>query len=323
MANPPFAGEVKESPILSRYEIATNIKYKKISSVPQGIEYIKCNEITPNFADALVNGEGAIYQTSDGLIKRAEFKESTSKSRDVLFIERNIDFLKPGGRMAIVLPQGHFNNASDKYIRDYIASRCRILAVVGLHTNVFKPHTPTKTSVLIVQKWDDKLCPRVDDYNIFFATMQKPSKDNRGDKKYRMQTIIRYMENHQWVDYSEDDFTAKYGSIKAASIYLPYDIYKQFVEQLEKNDDNYLLNLEGCINGVEYELLDKNIKNNYVKIKYPVLEKRPLLDLHGHLIVDHDLFNHDNLTEDGIVEAFIEFAKKEHLSFFSEAPLIK
>ena len=84
-----------------------------------------------------------------------------------------------------------------------------------------------------------------------------------------------------------------------------------------------MLNLEGCINGVEYELLDKNIKNNYVKIKYPVLEKRPLLDLHGHLIIDHDLFNHDNLTEDGIVEAFIEFAKKEHLSFFSEAPLIK
>jgi len=41
-----------------------------------------------------------------------------------------------------------------------------------------------------------------------------------------------------------------------------------------------------------------------------------LLDLHGHLIVDHDLFNHDGLTQDGIAEAFIEFAKKEELSFF-------
>ncbi|MGV2389040.1 MAG UNVERIFIED_CONTAM: hypothetical protein LVR29_14530 [Microcystis novacekii LVE1205-3] len=42
-----------------------------------------------------------------------------------------LDFLKPGERMAIVLPQGRFNNSSDKNIRDFIAERCRILAVVG------------------------------------------------------------------------------------------------------------------------------------------------------------------------------------------------
>jgi type I restriction enzyme M protein len=40
------------------------------------------------------------------------------------------------------------------------------------------------------------------------------------------------------------------------------------------------------------------------------------LDTHGHLIVKHDLYNHDGLTQDGIAEAFIEFAKKEQLSFF-------
>ena len=38
-----------------------------------------------------------------------------------------LDFLKPGGRMAIVLPQGRFNNSSDKQIRDFIAEHCRIL----------------------------------------------------------------------------------------------------------------------------------------------------------------------------------------------------
>jgi len=42
----------------------------------------------------------------------------------------------------------------------------------------------------------------------------------------------------------------------------------------------------------------------------------PMLDSHGHLIVKHDLFNHDGLTGDGIAEAFAEFAKKEGLSFF-------
>ncbi len=186
MANPPFAGDIKETRILARYELGKNSKGKQQSKV----------------------------------------------GRDILFIERNLDFLKDGGRMAIVLPQGRFNNSSDKYIRDFIAERCRILAVVGLHGNVFKPHTGTKTSVLFVQKWHDELCPKVDDYPIFFATMQSPSKDNSGDKIYVKHT-----------------------------------------------------------------------------------DGTPILDSHGHLIVAHDLFNHDGVTQDGITEAFIEFAKKEKLSF--------
>lgn len=144
MANPPFAGDIKEGRILTRYELG-----KKMGN-----------------------------------------KYSNKISRDVLFIERNLDMLKPGGRMAIVLPQGRFNNSSDKYIREFIADRARILAVVGLHGNVFKPHTGTKTSVMFLQKWGGKdengneLCPKMDDYNIFFATMNEPSKDNSGEKIY-------------------------------------------------------------------------------------------------------------------------------------------
>ena len=140
MANPPFAGDIKESRILHRYELG----FKE-------------------------NG-----------------RAQTKVGREVLFIERNLDFLKPGGRMAIVLPQGRFNNTSDKYIRDFIAEHARILAVVGLDTNTFKPHTGTKTSVLFLQKWNDDpdqgpLCPKVDDYPIFFAVSEKSGKDNSGD----------------------------------------------------------------------------------------------------------------------------------------------
>ena len=74
--------------------------------------------------------------------------------------------------MAIVLPQGRFNNTSDKGIREFITDKARILAVVGLHSNTFKPHAATKTSVLFLQKWDDKLCPRRYDYPIFFAVSE-------------------------------------------------------------------------------------------------------------------------------------------------------
>ena len=215
MANPPFAGDIKESRILAKYDLGKN---------PAGK-----------------------YQSKVG--------------RDILFIERNLDFLKPGGRMAIVLPQGRFNNSSDKQIREFIAERCRILAVVGLHGNVFKPHTGTKTSVLFVQKWDEQLCPKADDYPIFFATMQEPSKDNSGEKIYvRKRDFIK----------DETSITKK-GSVKEALDYY---------ENTPKDSDEYRL------------------------------------DAHGHLIVKHDLFNHDGITKDGIAEAFIEFAKKERFSFF-------
>lgn len=138
MANPPFAGDIKDSRLISNYEVAFDGKRKKANKI----------------------------------------------SRDVLFIERNLDFLKPGGRMAIVLPQGRFNNTSDEKIRNFIMERVRLIAVIGLDGNTFKPHTGTKTSVLFIQKWDEKINPEVEDYEIFMAVSENSGKDNSGFEKY-------------------------------------------------------------------------------------------------------------------------------------------
>jgi len=75
--------------------------------------------------------------------------------RHILFLERSLQFIKPGGRMAIVLLQGLLNNTNAEYIRRFIIDEARILAVVGLHVNTFKPHTGTKTSVLFLRKYTD------------------------------------------------------------------------------------------------------------------------------------------------------------------------
>jgi len=115
------------------------------------------------------------------LARKKGGKWHNKMGRDILFIERNLEFLKPGGRMCIVLPQGRYNNTSDKYIREFIADKARILSIVGLHPSTFKPHTGTKTSVLFLQKWDDELCPKKEDYPVFFAVSEKGGKDNSGD----------------------------------------------------------------------------------------------------------------------------------------------
>ncbi|MBF2755725.1 MAG: N-6 DNA methylase [Gammaproteobacteria bacterium AqS3] len=133
MANPPFAGDIKEAPLLNQYELGTGKK---------------------------------------------------SVGRDILFVERNLDLLKPGGRMAIVLPQGRFNNPSDSTLRDFIAEQARIIAVVDLHPSTFKPHTGVKTSVLFLQKWDDDLCPVAKNYPVFFGVSRRGGKNNSGNYIY-------------------------------------------------------------------------------------------------------------------------------------------
>jgi len=125
------------------------------------------------------------------IARKGNGKWETSVGRDILFIQRNLEFLKPGGRAAIVLPQGRFNNTGDEAIRRWIGDRARILAVVGLHGNTFKPHTGTKTSILFLQTWDDDkksptYNPPTDDYPVFLATSEKPGKDNSGDYLYRI-----------------------------------------------------------------------------------------------------------------------------------------
>lgn len=122
------------------------------------------------------------YIVPEGKVK----SEGSSISRHILFIERAIEIIKQGGRLAIVLPQGVFNNTNDKRIREFIMKRARILAVIGLHGNSFKPHTGTKTSLLFLGKWkkedlDEGSNPKLKEYPIFFAVSKIPFKDNSGN----------------------------------------------------------------------------------------------------------------------------------------------
>lgn len=110
----------------------------------------------PPFAgEVKVKQQLAHYQLAKPALKRAKDKQA-KEERDVLFIERILKMLKHGGRAAIVLPQGKFNNSSLAFIREWILRKARLLAVVGLHGNSFKPHTGTKTSVLFIQKYTDQ-----------------------------------------------------------------------------------------------------------------------------------------------------------------------
>lgn len=201
LANPPFAGEMKDKKMLVKYDLAKPA------------------------------------------LKRA--KDKTAKEeRDVLFIERIIKLLRPGGRAAIVLPQGKFNNSSLAFIREWVLRKARLLAVVGLHGNSFKPHTGTKTSVLFVQKYTDKQlaeiikiqkevessCPDYEQIisNILFNV--KESKDlNEGDLLAR--PIIK-----SWIEDFEDEDTNELVSIERTELIFDTDhqLTKQDIESIKE-----------------------------------------------------------------------------------------
>lgn len=169
--NPPFAGKITGKTQLSVYEL-----YQlAVSGVLQEEDE---DDETDDAVDEAV---------AEGMAKepRRTKRKVAGMRRDILFVERCLDMLKPGGRMAIVLPQGNLNNIGTAGLRSWMADRARILAVVGLSVNTFKRFTGTKTSIVFLQKWGGAAGPPRSDYSIFLATSQKSGKDNSGRYVYR------------------------------------------------------------------------------------------------------------------------------------------
>lgn len=143
-----------------------------------------------NFDVLLTNPPFAGEIKDQGILRQYFFGKKRGKlvnkvERHILFIERTLDMIRPGGRLAIVLPQGVLNNTNMKYIREWLFDKAKILAVVGLHGNTFKPHTGTKTSVLFLQKWGNEAGELTKNYPIFMATSKKSGKNNSGDYVYK------------------------------------------------------------------------------------------------------------------------------------------
>lgn len=210
LTNPPFAGNINEKDILKQYKLAEK----------------------------------------DG-------KTVSKIGRDILFIERCINMLKsghgtqndsdyvPGGRCAIILPQGRLNNSSDLRIRNFIFDKARLLAVVGLHVNTFKPHTGTKTSVLFIQKYtneelnniQDFINKHEDDWLKYFNEEIKPLAENTGITEDELPDLLKaeLQESFENSEFAEEDNT------------------DEADEQLELSPDE----LQDEINNLEEELKEK------------------------------------------------------------------
>lgn len=129
LTNPPFAGEVQEPSVLSRFTL---------------------------------------------------HRPGRRTERDVLFLERCVTLLPPGGRLVIVLPENKLGAKAFDGVREWLLRQVRVVAVLALGHHTFAPHTSQKTCVLLAVRRPQPLPWLPPDEPILFLVSEREGKDAGG-----------------------------------------------------------------------------------------------------------------------------------------------
>lgn len=132
---------------------------------------------------------GSKVEVAKEIAERYELNQFLDKpAPEVLYIEACYHYLKPGGKLAIVLPDGILGNPSTLDVRMWILRHFKLLASVDLPVETFLPQVGVQASLLFMQKKTDaeQLIPIEDeDYKVFMAIVEKVGKDRRGVPVFR------------------------------------------------------------------------------------------------------------------------------------------
>src|SRR5690606_1888475 len=99
------------------------------------------------------------------------------------------NYLKPGGRVAIVLPDSILGNPNNLPVRQWILEKYKVLASLDLAVEAFLPQVGVQASLLFLQRKTElerQLAQEGnDDYKVFMALAERLGKDRRGNPVYQ------------------------------------------------------------------------------------------------------------------------------------------
>ena len=197
----------------------------------------------------------------------------SSQVPDILFVEKIISILKVGGRAAIVLPDGNFENPSFDYIRHFIFANCRINAIVSLPDGSFIPYgTGVKASILFITK---DSAAHNEDYDIFFGKISKigytfskhskPIYNESGEIDEDYTDVLTKYKNHQYDDFN---FLVSSKDILANNYNFAYNKYclawKKVVEAIHSREYSKISDVCEIVTKKEKIIPDETYK--YVEI---------------------------------------------------------
>ncbi|MEY2911246.1 MAG: hypothetical protein RLZZ184_555 [Cyanobacteriota bacterium] len=135
---------------------------------------------TPEVFDIVMTNPpfGSIADTTQMVGRFALGSGKKKLPLEVLGLERCLQFLKPGGKLAIVLPDAIFANKSTKWIRDWYHEQAKIVAIISLPGYTFVPFgANVKPCILFLKKWSQNN-DRTENYNIYMAEVENIGYDS-------------------------------------------------------------------------------------------------------------------------------------------------
>lgn len=149
---------------------------------------------------------GSKVEVASTIAENYELKAFTAP--EVLFIEQCYNFLKPGGKMGIVLPDGILGNPNTEVVRKWILQHFKLIASIDLPVETFLPQVGVQASLLFLQK-KTKIEMLQDysseAYDVFMAIAEKVGKDRRGNVIYERDddgAEMLFVENKEWASYN-------------------------------------------------------------------------------------------------------------------------
>ena len=153
LTNPPFGARVEKTAKVSELDIPDESKLQKYAQ-RYGPEYL--TKVVQQLKD------WAEYDNGHGKPKGKSILDlfdvgKLSGLTEVLFLERCLNLLKPGGRMGIVLPEGVLNNSALQRVREYVEGKAKIINITSIPQDVFIASGATvKPSLVFLKKFTEE-----------------------------------------------------------------------------------------------------------------------------------------------------------------------
>ena len=170
-------------------------------------------------------------------------KTNRAEERDpyILFIERCLEMLKEGGRMAIVLPETPFHAPNTGYVLQYILSGNNITHILDLPHNTFRPHNNAKTILVVLEKGVQQ------GEEIVMGVAEQVGHDHNGKPLYRYDKDTNKFTEELWDDTeiirkelkSPSDknnkyvFTVKFSDIQN-NLFVPRYYWEKSIESIKQ-----------------------------------------------------------------------------------------
>ena len=249
LTNPPFGARIDKELKITEADRFTDIEKIKAYEKRYGKE---------NYDNALKQVNDHIDQPILDLFQIGKFSGLT----EVLFIERCLNLLKPGGRMGIVLPEGVLNNTNLQKVRDFVESKAKILLIVSIPQDVFMAAGATvKPSLLFFKKFTEneaeeynRICiqasheveakydEEMTDIDAKLAKRGKEalSKDEKKSLRARKKELVALIENEIKVLVKERfDYVIPIAEVQKAGISTTGSKIENELEPLEKEFTEY------------------------------------------------------------------------------------